>query len=426
MSGKVLVGLNVVLAVYHSATAQMNQLMALPAATSVKAINYSFGSAKMDRAAVHFCGEVIPANHPAIMDRWVRTLDRQANLAADLTVMKRRASVVFPLIEPILQQYNIPADFKFLPLLESAVNNRAVSPKGAAGFWQLMPQTAQALGLRVSYRYDERFNLLKATHAACRYIRELHDQLGSWMLVATAYNAGPNYVQHLTRQYPDQHPMALPYRAAETRAYLFQTLAIKELITRPQAYRDRLNSHHLAALSDDSNLTEYERQSILSSFDLSERDYRGAAVGQAMAKRNRFNIDSETTVVLLTETDTEFDVVASEAEPTLTAETFPTSPRLVTRSLSEGPLKEGKLCVFQVTQTVRLNGRTFAAGDIIQAHVEHVDAQSGRVFLRTNRLLMAQTQEAVPLTLVATDQPKQPGVAIPARLHGWQLTWEAM
>lgn len=432
-------GVGCITLIAQSAVAQTSQFLALNVATPVKALTNRLAFASIEESPVHFCGENIPTNHPAIVERWTRTLNHQAALAADLTVLKRRASVVFPIIEPILKKYRIPSDFKFLPLLESAVTNRAVSRKGAAGFWQLMPQTAQSLGLNVSHRRDERFNLLKATHAACRYINELYDQLGSWMLVATAYNAGPNYIQQLSRQHPDMHPMALPYRAAETKAYLFQTVAIKELLTRPQAYRDRLSSRNLAALSEGADpVASAERAVILASFDMDERDVAKATLNglgvdeQAIETGITFVTDSTTTVVLLnddepaTEVIPEKSILANNQVAPVDVAPAPSVMRLVTRSLSEGSLTEGKLCLFQVVQPVTLNGRTFAVGDMIQAHIEVIDAGSNRVFLRTDQLTTAQTQETFALKLVATEEPKHPGVALPVRLEGWTLSWELL
>jgi hypothetical protein len=89
-------------------------------------------------------------------------------------------------------------------------------------------------------------------------------------------------------------------------------------------------------------------------------------------------------------------------------------------------LQEGQLCIFQVVQPITLNERTYAVGDVIHAHVEIIDRNSGRVFLRTDRLTTAQTQETIPLKLVATDLPKQPGVALPTRLENWRLEWEQL
>lgn len=379
---------------------------------------------------VHFCGENLPINYPAITQRWTRTLSRQAAMAGSLIVLKHRASVVFPLIEPILKQHRIPADFKFLPLLESAVINRAVSRRGAAGFWQLMPQTAQSLGLTVSHRRDERFDLRKATHAACRYINDLYKQLGSWMLVATAYNAGPNYIGQLTRRHPTLHPMALPYRAAETRAYLFQTVAIKELLTHPQVYQSYLSRRHLAALSDGTTtLPSGERAAILTSFDLDETAFKVIALRNTASVLPAFVADSTTAVVLLIDDEPTPEAVVTRepAQPVdVPAPVVGLSLRLSTRSLSEGPLTEGKLCLFQVVQPVAINGRSFSVGDVIQAHIEIIDAASGRVFLRTDRYTTAQSQETVSLNLVATGQPRHPGVDLPTRLEGWGLNWESL
>ncbi len=375
---------------------------------------------------IHFCGEALPTNHPEITERWTRTLSQQAALAGRLASLKRRASVVFPLIEPILKQYQIPADFKFLPLLESALTNRAISRRGAAGFWQLMPQTAQSLGLTVSRRSDERFNLRKATHAACRYLHELHNLLGSWMLVATAYNAGPNYIGQLSRQHPFLHPMALPYRAAETKAYLFQAIAVKELITRPQAYSTYLNSQHMASLSDETTpVPSAERATILASFDMSETAFSEATTDEL---QQTLSTDSTSAVALLPGEGEAFTLVSDSVEikPEQVVAVAETVSRLKTRCLSEGPLTEGQLCLFQVVQPIVLNDRTFAVGDVIQAHVEVIDAASGRIFLRTDQLTTAQTQETFPLKLVATEQPRHPGVALPTHLASWQLTWEKL
>lgn len=413
-----------------AALAQPSQFLALHVAKPINARTNPLDVPDKNDSPIDFCGEMVPVHDPAIVDRWTQTINHQAALAGELALMKRRASVVFPLIEPILRQYNIPADFKFLPLLESAVTNRAVSPKGAAGFWQLMPGTAQALGLTVSRRQDDRFNLLKATHAACRYINELYDELGSWMLVATAYNAGPNYIHQLVRQYPDRHPMALPYRAAATKAYLFQTVAIKELFTRPQVYRDLLSSQNFAALSDEASAVQTaERATILASFGLNEGELAKRVAESSTASERLAPADSIALAMVREEgaAETDSTTTPEPAQPIApVVETVSPVIRLITRSLSEGPLSEGKFCVFQVVQPVLLNGRSFAVGDMIQAHIDIIDAGSGRVFLRTDRLTTAQTQETFTLKLVATEQPKQPGVALPTRLENWQLSWEAL
>ncbi len=300
-----------------------------------------------------------------------------------------------------------------------------------------MPGTAQTLGLTVSQRNDERFNLLKATHAACRYIVELHDLLGSWMLVATAYNAGPNYIQELVRRHPAMHPMALPYRAPETKAYLFQAVAIKELLTRPALYSDQLSSADIEALTDGAEPVETtERAAILASFDMDETMVAQALAKQPVTAAVSFISDSTTTVVLLTEEESTTGIASQtlvakgkkvQSRPVASVpESRAPAATLKTRSMSEGPLTEGKLCLFQVIQPVTLNGRFFAVGDMIHAYIDVIDARSGRVYLRTDHLTTAQTREVFPLKMVATEQPKQPGVSLPSRFDNWQLNWESL
>ena len=115
-----------------------------------------------------------------------------------LRIALKRANLYAPYIKPILKEYGLPEELALLPLVESGFNPFAVSPSGAAGIWQLMPQTARRFGLRVDKNVDERFDLIKSTHAAARYLKELHERFGSWELVLAAYNCGEGCVQRRT------------------------------------------------------------------------------------------------------------------------------------------------------------------------------------------------------------------------------------
>jgi len=95
-----------------------------------------------------------------------------------------------PQMMEILKSYEVPPELVYLVVVESRFRNTAVSPKGAAGYWQLMPATARRLGLRVDKRVDERYDAVKSTHAAGRYLRNLHDTVQSWPLTIAAYNVG--------------------------------------------------------------------------------------------------------------------------------------------------------------------------------------------------------------------------------------------
>jgi membrane-bound lytic murein transglycosylase D len=102
----------------------------------------------------------------------------------------------FNLIENILTQYGLPKELKYLAVIESNLKSSAVSRVGAKGPWQLMPQTARDLGLKVNRNVDERKNYVKSTRAAALYLRDLYNQLGDWLLVIAAYNTGVANVVH--------------------------------------------------------------------------------------------------------------------------------------------------------------------------------------------------------------------------------------
>ena len=97
--------------------------------------------------SVYFCGESVPLHEESVARRLVSALAHNTAQNQAIYRMRQRAAVFFPIIEPILLKHNIPLDFKYLPLVESALTGMAVSPKGAVGYWQFMPATARELGL---------------------------------------------------------------------------------------------------------------------------------------------------------------------------------------------------------------------------------------------------------------------------------------
>ena len=95
----------------------------------------------------------------------------------------------FPLFEQQLDKYNLPLEFKYLAIVESALNPRAKSNSGATGLWQFMYLTGKEFGLEVTSYIDERQDPLKSTQAACEYFKELYYMFGDWNLVLAAYSS---------------------------------------------------------------------------------------------------------------------------------------------------------------------------------------------------------------------------------------------
>ena len=120
--------------------------------------------------------------------------------ADDLESMKGWGKPYFNVMDGILSSHKLPKELKYLAVIESRLHTGAVSWAGAVGPWQLMPVTARLLGLKVSHKIDERTNYVKSTHAAARYLNDLYDQFGDWLLVIAAYNGGPGNVLKAIRK----------------------------------------------------------------------------------------------------------------------------------------------------------------------------------------------------------------------------------
>ncbi|MDE2772111.1 MAG: transglycosylase SLT domain-containing protein [Gemmatimonadota bacterium] len=109
-------------------------------------------------------------------------------------------------IDAELAARNLPPSLRYLPLIEADYYHLAVSPAGAAGLWQLMPETARSLGLDVNSLVDERFDAYVATQAALDYLVALHDRFQCWFLALAAYNAGPTRIERVIRRHGGARP----------------------------------------------------------------------------------------------------------------------------------------------------------------------------------------------------------------------------
>ena len=153
---------------------------------------------------------------------------------ADFTQrMLEKRDVYFPLYEKYLKQYGLPDELKFLSLIESGLEPKAISVVGAGGLWQFMPYTARGdFGLRVDKAVDERFDPEKATEAACKYLKQLHRVFGDWHLALAAYNTGPGNVKRAIRKCGRSDFWAIyACLPKQTRAYVPQYIAMTYMMT---------------------------------------------------------------------------------------------------------------------------------------------------------------------------------------------------
>lgn len=142
--------------------------------------------------------------------------------------IQRKQDLFFPMFEKSLAQYRLPDELKYLSIIESALNPRAVSRARAVGLWQFMSGTGRYMGLHTDWYVDERMDPEKSTDAACRYLSQLHSIFGDWELALAAYNSGPGTVRKAIRRsgYKKGFWEIYKYLPRETRAYVPQFIAI--------------------------------------------------------------------------------------------------------------------------------------------------------------------------------------------------------
>jgi membrane-bound lytic murein transglycosylase D len=143
-------------------------------------------------------------------------------------MMMRRKDLYFPLFEKYLKHYGLPDELKYLSIIESGLNPRAVSRARAVGLWQFMSATGRYYGLHNDWYMDDRMDPDKATDAACRYLRDLYGMFHNWELALAAYNTGPGNVKRAIRKsgYKRSFWEIYPNLPRETRSYVPQFVAI--------------------------------------------------------------------------------------------------------------------------------------------------------------------------------------------------------
>ena len=154
-------------------------------------------------------------------------------LRQSVSYMLGAANFYMPIFEEALDAYGLPLELKYLPIIESALNPKAVSRVGATGLWQFMLATGKQYGLNVNSLVDDRRDPVKASYAAARYMQALYRIFGDWNLVIAAYNCGPENINkaiHRAGGVKDYWKI-YPYLPSETRGYVPAFIAANYIMT---------------------------------------------------------------------------------------------------------------------------------------------------------------------------------------------------
>ncbi len=193
--------------------------------------------------SMSFAGEPVPLNIPDVHERFDKELQINTYLHSSTLFLMKRANRWLPQIDSILKHNGVPEDFKYLALIESALLND-VSPKNAVGFWQILKTSGKELGLEITKEVDERYDPIKSTQAACKYLKKAYKKFGNWTLVAASYNRGISGVGKALENQKIESYYDL-FLNDETSRYVFRIIAIKEIFENPEKYGFKINPEHL-------------------------------------------------------------------------------------------------------------------------------------------------------------------------------------
>jgi len=193
-----------------------------------------------------FAGESVPLSRFDVKESFDRELLVNTYWQSNMLLLLKRSARYLPIIDSILKVNNVPSDFKYLAVIESSLLPRSRSRAGASGIWQFMKSTAKEYNLEISSEVDERFNLVKSTNAACKYLKKSYKKYNNWTLVAASYNAGMGRIsKELKLQ--DAGSYYDLYLNKETGRYVYRILAVKEIFKNASNYGFRYHKNDLYA-----------------------------------------------------------------------------------------------------------------------------------------------------------------------------------
>jgi len=194
-------------------------------------------------------------NHKQMLDYTRQYMKSQQKRLYNMTSTDRGGRY-FPVIDKIMDEQQMPRELKYLAVIESALNNKAVSPVGAVGPWQFMAATARHMGLSVNKSRDDRRDWYKSTKAACKYLNYLYDQFDDWLLVIAAYNSGPRpVINAISRTGKSDYWAIKKYLPRETQNHVLAFVATATIMEQLGAYLE-------TGLPDDFNWASLNNNAV--------------------------------------------------------------------------------------------------------------------------------------------------------------------
>ena len=183
---------------------------------------------------LEFAGETVPLGNFDTRESLDKEMLVNGYWHSRTLMVLKKSQRYFEVIEPILKKYGVPDDFKYLAMAESGLEN-VISPAKAVGVWQILESTGKEYGLEINSVVDERYDLVKSTEVACKYLLQSYKEFGSWSIAAATYNAGRQGLENqITKQKTNNYYDLLLNE--ETARYVFRLIAHKLITENPSEY----------------------------------------------------------------------------------------------------------------------------------------------------------------------------------------------